>query len=160
MPESYIARTAEALLANAGALDAPIDLVTVARYCGLSIRPVPGAPNFSGRLVPEQFVIEVNQVHHPHRQRFTIGHELGHFELKHSGVVCVQDSRSWSDPTRINERQANEFSAALLMPADLVRAAWRELAHNGKVAERFNVSDQAMWLRLEALDLLGLDRPL
>lgn len=141
-----------------GAGGPPVDVQAVARFVGLAVRFVPGPQSFSGRLIRERYLIEVNAAHHPHRQRFTIGHELGHFELKHNNVVCVQDDRSWNDPTRINERQASEFAAELLMPAQLVRSSWQELAQNKVMAERFNVSAEAMWRRLEALDLLGLDR--
>ena len=66
----------------------------------------------------------------PPRRRFTIGHELGHWCLHREGgaVWCrahaVDPTRSTDEPRPAyppEESEANEFAAALLMPAALVR---------------------------------------
>ncbi|MGA1824392.1 MAG: ImmA/IrrE family metallo-endopeptidase [bacterium] len=56
------------------------------------------------------------------RQRFSIGHELGHFEL-HKDLIPVifctsKDMNDWGSQKK-QETEANQFSAALLMPESL-----------------------------------------
>ena len=51
------------------------------------------------------------------------------------------------------EIQANQFAAALLMPADLVRAAFAKCQDLGELARLFNVSEAAMGFRLDRLGL-------
>jgi Zn-dependent peptidase ImmA (M78 family) len=60
------------------------------------------------------------------------------------------------------EVEANQFAAALLMPASMVKAAVRRIAgdqpifdqHVEELAKRFNVSEQAMTIRLSTLGIL------
>lgn len=108
------------------------------------------------------------------RQRFTIAHELGHLQLKHQrqGVFVdtpekyytfFRDSKS-STGEDVQEREANAFAAAILMPRDLVIQAANEIYRSGitrkedfdiveQLAEQFNVSKLAMSIRLTNLDL-------
>lgn len=138
----------------------PVDVVMVASTHGLTIRYVTRLSSFEGRLIRERMEIEVNKNHHRHKQRFTIGHEIGHFVLAHSPVVSPYDDRSIADPSKVNERQANVFSSELLMPEPLVREHWAGLRRGERpidtMAECFDVSSQAMYYRLEELDMLGL----
>ena len=100
--------------------------------------------------------IVVNANHAPTRQRFTAAHELGHY-IYHRDLLGdgVGDNRAYrSDDTNrpnpnirpIHERQANSFAANVLMPrhrlADVAGESTAELA------TRFNVSQQAMTIRL------------
>ena len=62
------------------------------------------------------------------RQRFTIGHELGHFLLLHHGSeqsCTVKDIRFGSSSHKIQnlEFEANQFSQLLLMPDRLISSA-------------------------------------
>jgi Zn-dependent peptidase ImmA (M78 family) len=103
------------------------------------------------------------------RQRFTIAHEIGHFYLRHVGEIFVEehvlnkrDGRSSYaiDPKEI---EANNFAAALLMPAQMVgRAVIDRINKNPSIkledltddlAEKFHVSRQAMGYRLINLGL-------
>ena len=109
---------------------------------------------------------------HPTRQRFTLAHEIGHFVLRHQFVrgehvhvdrghfISQRGPRSATgvDPKEI---EANQFAACLLMPADLVTQAvdagggtplvdWQV----SDLAATFDVSEQAMTIRLSSLDLL------
>ena len=137
---------------------APVDPGAIARSLGLVIEWVDRGPKFDGQLRRERMVIEVSKLTHPHRQRFTICHEIAHFVLGHNPVVCTFNERSVSDPMRPNEHQANVFAAKLLMPEALVREHWRQLRDYRAVAEVFLVSPEAMWRRLDGLDLLGLPK--
>src|SRR5262249_17255718 len=61
------------------------------------------------------------------RKNFTIAHELGHFILPNhdnDDVVCnPYELSDFSSQARDREREANEFAAELLMPADVVSHA-------------------------------------
>ncbi len=112
-------------------------------------------------------IIGVNSNESEHRQRFTIAHELGHLFI-HSdstvsydkgGVMMFRDSHS-SDGTDIKEIEANRFAAELLMPESSIR---QDIAQKGsfdlvnddgfiaKLADKYNVSSQAMAIRLTTL---------
>src|SRR6185437_11369540 len=86
----------------------------------------------SGMLVPlpepldgKRWAIVVNQSHPQTRKRFTIAHELGHlllhgFTTPHADrefIVRFRDARS-SDGSVLEEIEANQFAAELLMPHD------------------------------------------
>lgn len=128
----------------------------------------------SGLLIlgADAATICVNNRHPANRQRFTIAHEIGHHYLKHQlrpgehvfvdeGHFISQRGARASEGVDPIEIEANQFAAALLMPADFVRDAVSELGvtmlldtHVADLAEKFEVSEQAMTIRLSALRYL------
>jgi IrrE N-terminal-like domain len=100
------------------------------------------------------------------RDRFTIGHELGHYFL-HYKLLAVQGrapnlpmkvSRYGSDRT---ETEANWFAAAFLMPDSAFRKSFTE--QNGNliaVANEFDVSRIAAEVRANSLNLGSRTLPL
>lgn len=75
----------------------------------------------SGKL--EDNVINVNLLDAEVRQRFTIAHEIGHFLLHNPSDTMYRDvtlKRYENIVERIEERQANNFAAELLMPKRLL----------------------------------------
>jgi Zn-dependent peptidase ImmA (M78 family) len=84
----------------------------------------------------------------PHRQRFTIAHELGHLLLHEAGAEYRDDTFRGTP----KEYEANAFAADLLMPLwmlDPAAAKWGR--HPGYLAQIFGVSEQAMSIRLGRL---------
>lgn len=102
------------------------------------------------------------------RRRFTIAHELGHYELhrlnkeifvdngKKQFKALFRDHRS-STGEDLLEQEANAFAAALLMPRNLLikEIEKRHIDLSGDddnvirdLAEKFNVSLQAMTIRI------------
>lgn len=160
MNEAVCRQRARALLQQLRITQLPVDVEGVAQACGLVVEYVARGKGFNGRLLRKRMVIEVEQSIHPHRQRFTISHEIGHYVLGHSSVFCASDDRSTSDPRRINEYEANVFASELLMPDAWVREHWQRLRDIQAMAEAFHVSTEAMFRRLDAAGLLGLERPL
>ncbi len=106
-----------------------------------------------------------SQVH----QNFTLGHELGHYFLhqdilkKEDGIIDGEATqgdiagalfRLDSASTEQVEREANNFAASLLMPADLITRGWRELKSVEGLARIFMVPVVAMSIRLSQLGLV------
>ena len=174
MSVAFARNRAASLIAHHRVLSPPVDVEAVASELGLNlVRDNLGA-GVSGLLVTTErsaFVC-VHEADHPNRQRFTMAHEIGHFVLRHQFVrgehvhvdrgnfISQRGPRSATgvDPKEI---EANQFAACLLMPADLVK---QEVAACGgsplvdsqvsELASRFEVSEQAMTIRLSALGLL------
>ncbi|MBN8870252.1 MAG: ImmA/IrrE family metallo-endopeptidase [Solirubrobacterales bacterium] len=103
----------------------------------------------------------------PQRERFTIGHELGHFAMHQTGrpaIYCraadaVEPDADGPSAHPVPELEANTFSAAFLMPASLVRP---ELGPDGVdgdrlklLMQRFDSSAKAMRRRVETLRLIA-----
>ena len=88
------------------------------------------------------------------KRHFTLCHELGHFILKHDGSYFTE---SVDNQESILEREANVFSAIVLMP-DIVLLSKIYYACDSfqKVKEDLDVSKQALYFRL--IDLLRVYR--
>lgn len=104
--------------------------------------------------------VVVDALAHTHRRRFTLAHEIGHYVQKYQkyalgdegGEIDYRDERS-SKGTEPDERWANGFAAALLMPASAVRQFWAQGMTPEQLAEAFNVSQRSMDLRIAKLGL-------
>ena len=113
--------------------------------------------------MPEQGEIWVNAAEArqwPARRRFTIAHELGHWQLhrrSEHAVYCrptVVDSDAVRERPRlpVPEEEANMFAAAVLMPAQLLREQYQDCGRNfADLCERFGASGAAMGRRLHAV---------
>lgn len=139
------------------------------RGLGITLEEDPALGSVSGQIecVDGAFKISINAFENPRRQKFTAAHELGHFML-HRDLLCKRGNLKrhtdilFSGPgknevapfSQQEEVEANKYAAMLLMPASLVRKYHSEL--NGSVVElarRFDVSTQAMKIRLSSLGL-------
>lgn len=84
------------------------------------------------------------------KQNFTLCHELGHFILKHNGTCFTESVYNKGD---ILEREANIFSAVVLMPdIVLLSKIYYGCSSFKTVQDSLEVSKQALYFRL--LDLL------
>ena len=91
------------------------------------------------------------------RQRFTIAHELKHIlDSPFAKVIYPVTTELLLRHEQI-EGYCDHFAACLLMPRAWVKRAWARGTQNEReLAQRFDVSQQAMALRLR---LLGLSPP-
>lgn len=174
MSLAAVRRKAEALVAAHGIDAPPVPVEEIAKRLGLQVVRADLGPDVSGILVwdgPSAYVC-VKRTESPARRRFSIGHEIGHFTLKHRfeggshvhvdrGNLVIQRGPSSSTGLSRVEVEANQFAAALLMPEALIRSELAklggELLTDRKVAElakRFEVSGQAMTIRLSHLGFL------
>lgn len=163
---------AQALLDDLGVERIPTPVRRIAKQLGAQLRYSPLDDELSGMIYVRDGIpiIGVNSLHHINRQRFTIGHEIGHLRLHPNAIskvvhvdkgfaesVLRRDSVSASGIERI-EVEANQFSAALLMPRsaleerlggfdpDVDDETWLE-----EVAREFTVSRAALQYRIRNL---------
>lgn len=164
-----IEEEANALLSRLGVdSTSPVDPVAVANELGLKVYNATFDDEGIHGLIakrPSSTSIYVNVNDRPVRKRFTVAHELGHFVLHlaagegefidtQDNFRTVQDPDTPWDSVRRAEWEANVFAAALLMPRDAILRAWKEIADPEGMAAFFQVSQQAMTLRLDSLGLL------
>lgn len=142
----------------------PIDPFQIARRYGIKVRYTFLPPDESGKIVisPSGSEITLNAADSTNRQRFTCAHEIGHYyrRLQQSGGQLgasktfvdrrAQLASAGTDPDEI---YANQFAAALLMPATLVARGRRMGESPDTLAWRFGTSTIAMQLRLRNLNL-------
>lgn len=93
-------------------------------------------------------IIAINKNQHEHSKRFTAGHELGHYFLKHNKhrhehcVDIFEKGKEARDPL---EMEANQFAAELLMPTYILKEDLKNNVGNIQVlAAKYNVSKLAM----------------
>ncbi len=157
------------LLEEFGIREAPIPVEDLARHLGAQLTYEAFDGDVSGMLyrADDRAIIGVNSHHATTRQRFTVAHEIAHLRL-HKGQPVFVDSFA-----RVNLRngkstreevEANAFAAELLMPEALVqhevdRVLTRDrditpLQLVGKLANKFQVSTEAMTYRLSNVGVL------
>lgn len=152
----------------------PVPIEDIAdSHVGLLVRDVedlaaaPGAPvlsaghALSGLLLPDRREIWVNAVEArewPPRRRFTIAHELGHWQLhRHGGegVYCRASSvdiEESDEPLSEPEEEANAFAAGVLMPAALIREQYEVCGRDfARLCDAFASSGAAMGRRLHTV---------
>jgi Zn-dependent peptidase ImmA (M78 family) len=131
-------------------------------------------PLILGGIIFDQKKIMVNATAEAHEGRysFTLAHEVGHHVLhkaifesaNNDRMVCREDANK-----PIEEKQADHFAGALLMPEERIRQLYKELKlpqmrHSGRAMKAIarsmmtkggfsNVSNQAMIVRLHQLGL-------
>jgi len=163
---SYIEKKAEEILTNNNVFKAGFDVEKLVKKLNIDIIPEKLDNDVSGLFVriDDKPVISYNKNEsNLGRKRFTIAHELGHYIL-HSDKplfidktpkVMFRNSAS-SSGEQLQEREANHFAAALLMPIKLIKEEIDNAPENVTnpieyLAKKFKVSEQAMTFRLANL---------
>jgi Zn-dependent peptidase ImmA (M78 family) len=178
LSRNEVEKLAERLLNKHEMRHSPVNVEKLAELAGYSVvfRYFDEA-DLSGTVMQDadgRVTLGINTLHAPVRQRFSIAHEIGHAQLHLKDQseslfvdppagVFFRDSRAslGEDPREIN---ANQFAAALLMPAQMVRDSLSKIAKSsvrftideavGKLAKQFEVSPQAMRYRLVVLGFM------
>jgi Zn-dependent peptidase ImmA (M78 family) len=145
----------------AGSCDAlPVDPIRIADAMGIDVfEDDTLGPHVSGAISKdpgEDPVIILNSADSKNRRRFTCAHEIGHFVLQKDArnyeYIDFRDEASSSGQLE-EERFANQFAAALLMPEALVTKMVDEGSSTVEMAYRFGVSQEAMSYRIDNLRL-------
>jgi Zn-dependent peptidase ImmA (M78 family) len=165
-------RKAVELLKLGKTKSAPINVEKLAKIVQAKIHYEPLDDQISGLVTRTEdgtAIIGVNASHAPTRQRFTIAHEIGHL-LLHEELLHIDRrfpialrSATASMGIDSDEIEANQFAAELLMPAELIEKDVDRLLDNGvdieaavaELADEYNVSQQAMTIRLNSLGFLS-----
>ncbi|MGL5899650.1 MAG: ImmA/IrrE family metallo-endopeptidase [Lactobacillaceae bacterium] len=151
-----------------------IDVQAIAEACGITVKF--DTVEHSGWSInsdedENQKEIIINKLEPEYRQRFTLGHEVGHIVLGHKGKSYrTNDMTKYSDTLdRMHEVAANSFSAELIMPKKLVWQVLLEVVDELNYsrtqnfddqdiekliqhsAEKLNVSEQALGYRIKNL---------
>lgn len=171
---------AQEMLERANAMTRPVDLKPILDELKLELMLNPMADGYSGYLAIDKRVLVVNKFHPPVRRRFTIAHEIGHYDLHRreqdadyvfldrndyfrdgQEEVYFRSSQLGAADYRM-EVEANAYAAALLMPEKLLEQYLEQNAGKidlskpegtKKIAQAFNVSRLAMGYRLSNLGL-------
>lgn len=170
MLNKRIENLASSILSELNMVSAPIDIKSIAKKKGATLKPYDLGEKISGMLIVKNSdgIISYNPSESLVRQRFTIAHELGHFLLhKKTQDVFVdkqfqvhfRDENSTTGQD-IQELEANAFAAAILMPKELLITEIRKHRFDlgdefalKELAKLFNVSLQAMSFRMANLGL-------
>jgi Zn-dependent peptidase ImmA (M78 family) len=174
-----IERLATQLLRKQGIASPPTDVQRLAESLGYRVVfKFFDDDDLSGtvfRDATNTIMLGINTLHAPVRQRFSIAHEIGHARLHLDKLnreelfvdpparALFRDGAASLGEDR-REIEANQFAAALLMPADLVGSVGSELIRVrpqltvsevvDALAKRFQVSSQAMRFRLVTLGVI------
>ena len=160
-----VEQRAKEILKQHGLYTLPVDPVLLANRLGVTVNNAKFADDSWAALIArrgQNTRVFVEQSDPPYRKRFSIAHELGHHFLHLMEDGEIVDKRAdmfrerspqreeWSQ-NRFREIEANWFAAALLMPEEFVRTEWEANPNVSTMAKIFNVSEEAMGYRLDAL---------
>lgn len=167
---SEIEARASSYLHKHGMFLIPIDPVKIANLEGIKVNNAVFSDETLSGLIAKRgknISILVNQSETPFRKRFTIAHELAHHFLHLTSeedgdyvdnkldLFRDQEVTNASyDENKKHEVEANQFAAALLMPQQMIVEYYRANPSLDEMARIFNVSIDAMGIRLNTLHLI------
>lgn len=174
MRRATIEQKASDLLNEYNMMSAPVPIKELIKKLNIKLESFNLGEDISGVLVfdKDNLKIGYNPSEPVVRQRFTLAHEVGHYVL-HCGS---NRDRLFVDNTKVmfrrqnvslkeknEEMQANAFSAALLMPKELINKEYEKIIEENdflsddqiikRLSSIFKVSEIAMTYRLTNLDL-------
>lgn len=159
------------ILRDHDTISLPIDIYEIAKRRGIEVLAYPLGDDVSGLLSIEngKGTIGYKDSETPVRQRFTIAHELGHYELHRDKADLFVDKqfiyRSVNSgdtvEKKIMEQEANYFASAILIPTNMLRKEIEKINFDlasettiEDLAKKFNVSTMAMSIRISSLGLI------
>lgn len=152
---------AESILQLAGITEAPVDLEKIAKVLNIKIVHYDFPDKRRGMVYMDNEIkaIGVNKNNPVAMQRFTIAHEFGHYLNGHahySKIYEEDEKYKFSDPHFQQEKEADGFAAEMLMPKKFLLKDLQEFGlDTKKLIEKYQVSEQALHIRLSALHLIG-----
>lgn len=139
----------------------PLDVKALLSALGVRLLSVPMSDDVSGMLSlgdnGTDWVVKVNALHHPNRQRFTIAHEIAHFSLHRFQQAEFKDLNFFRNgETNPMEVEANRFASELLMPESVFRDRVKIFSGSiEEIAQYFKVSTLAVRVRAKNLGMKG-----
>lgn len=149
---------AQEVLRKYWAKSIPVDPARIARAMGIEVANANLDPDIAGAIEKrdgQPAAIYLSAGDHPNRKRFTCAHEIGHFVKHGEEDFEYIDYRDGTTSMGIDsdERFANTFAAALLMPEKEVRRLRALGMNEQEMAGELGVSEAAMVNRLKNLGL-------
>lgn len=143
----------------------PIDVYRMAAALLIPLRPV--TPwRWRGRALLQTSPLEItyNPEESPRGLRFSIAHEIGHFVLHSDAeVFSVHEDELRheyaDDPHKALEREVDYFASVLLVPPAWLKADVRKGLAPEILAERYDVSQDVVFIALKDHKLLNLVKP-
>lgn len=133
----------------------PVDVDMIAKSENLEVRLIQTWPaSVSGLLLRDSRLLGLNGLHSRTRRRFSLAHELGHWFLRHDfpwheKEVSIDEPPDLPDAERDPiEGEADEFAGELLAPREMLKRALKQTTNPRSLAELFDISEEAMWVRL------------
>jgi len=152
-------RIAEKLLTQAGIDSPPVMVRDLVKYLktreDFNVYPWSFGDKTSGIQLTQgkKSVVGYNNKQHTHRQRFSVCHEIAHFVLGHTRG---NDDYKFSQNPGIAEQEASFLAAELLMPYRMIKGNLGSgLTDINQLAEKYNVSSDAMWIRIKECGLIN-----
>ena len=139
----------------------PLEIHKLVEHLGIKLLCIPMDDDISGSLrmsdSGNHWVLTVNSLHHPNRQRFTIAHELAHFSLHTSTASDFIDHNFFRNgDSNPMEAEANKFASELLMPETEFRKYVSDFAGSIEALSKFfKVSTLAVRVRAKTLGMQG-----
>lgn len=126
-----------------------------------------GSDSVSARVFEDKkekgsFTIQLARNESSRRQKFSLAHEIAHIIFHKVDTTPLVEYRrpllEYADADLLyKETQANVFASALLIPENMARQAWETVRDIDDIAEIFEVSRSAAFVRLNSLGLLEND---
>jgi Zn-dependent peptidase ImmA (M78 family) len=150
-------------ISDDGSIVIPVDPFEIAQRLGIKVFTAELGDGVSGMLTKQGGYddpqVYLNAADSRNRQRFTCGHELGHY-VRRSSTDATDESWEYVDRraslasagTNPDEIYANQFAASLLMPRRIVTELHKRFGP-AALASEFGVSSDAMSFRLRNLGL-------
>jgi len=168
MMREEIEKRCTEILQQHGLFSLPIDPVKLANKEGIKVHNAAFSDDSISGMVARRgrsITMLVNQSDPPYRKRFSIAHELGHhfLHLAEDGEIVTKKidlfrvyikPEDEEDEQKRRDVEANQFAGALLMPESLVKEIYKKTESLTEMAQLFNVSEEAMGIRLEVLRLI------
>ena len=147
------------ILQNAGITNPPVNVEAIAASLFLNIVQS-CTREHGGRALLEFGEVHVSASESAAGQRFSIGHEIGHYLLHRDGFVFstheVPESALYAeDPAKELEREADYFSSVLLVPPRWLRKDVKDGILPSQLANRYQVSQEVIFIALEQHRLLN-----
>ena len=143
----------------------PVKVGAIAKALGISVKRTPLGQFMAGSLIRDRlrggtsgFLVLLNSDDSETRQKFTLAHEIAHFVL-HRDLIDVgvnDDTMYRSELSNYLEVQANQLAADIIMPIRLVKKAMQSETNPKALAKMFEVSEQAMKIRLSGMSIKAM----
>jgi Zn-dependent peptidase ImmA (M78 family) len=127
----FVCKMAKRVLADSKLKIPPVDLKEILKTYGIGYEEIDDFPDTVDALIVEdgsKVYAAVNAKQHPHRKRFSLAHELGHFFLHRQGMpdepITIDNPPTDSLDTETKdpaEIEADLFAGELLVPLEMLK---------------------------------------